>query len=166
MTELRQKIIEALQLRGLSERTQETYVRAVRQLAEHFHKSPDLISEEELRQYFLYLKNVKHYSRSGLTIALCGVKFLFEHTLNRKSLTLDFIHPPREKKLPVVLSPEEVRRILRLVRLQNYRTCLSVIYSCGLRLQEGTRIQVQDIDSSRRMIHVLSLIHISEPTRH
>jgi integrase/recombinase XerD len=154
MTELRQKMIEALQLRGLSERTQETYVRAVRQLAEHFHKSPDLISEEELRQYFLYLKNVKHYSRSGLTIALCGVKFLFEQTLNRKSLTLDFIHPPREKKLPVVLSPEEVRRILRLVRLQNYRTCLSVIYSCGLRLQEGTQIQVQDIDSSRRMIHV------------
>jgi integrase/recombinase XerD len=154
MTQLRQKMIEALQLRGLSERTQETYVRAVRQLAEHFHKSPDLISEEELRQYFLYLKNVKHYSRSGLTIALCGVKFLFEQTLNRKSLTLDFIHPPREKKLPVVLSPEEVRRILRLVRLQNYRTCLSLIYSCGLRLQEGTQIQVQDIDSARRMIHV------------
>ena len=63
MTELRKRMIECLQLRGLSARTQESYVRAVRQLAEHYHKSPELITEEELRQYFLYLKNVKHYSR-------------------------------------------------------------------------------------------------------
>ena len=62
MTELRKRMIECLQLRGLSARTQESYVRAVRQLAEHYHKSPDLISEEELRQYFLFIKNVKHYS--------------------------------------------------------------------------------------------------------
>ena len=77
MTELRKRMIECLQLRGLSERTQESYVRAVRQLAEHYHKSPDLITEEELRQYFLYLKNVKHYSRSTATIAICGIKFFF-----------------------------------------------------------------------------------------
>lgn len=62
MTPLRKRMIEDLQLRGLSERTQEAYVRAVRQLAEHYHKSPDRITEEELRDYFLYLKNVKHYS--------------------------------------------------------------------------------------------------------
>ena len=72
MTELRKRMIECLQLRGLSARTQESYVRAVRQLAEHYHKSPDLITEEELRQYFLYLKNVKHYSRSTATIAILG----------------------------------------------------------------------------------------------
>jgi integrase/recombinase XerD len=65
MTELRKKMIECLQLRGFSERTQEAYTRAVRQLAEHYHKSPDLITEEELRQYFLYIINVKHYSRNG-----------------------------------------------------------------------------------------------------
>jgi len=147
-------MIESLQLRGLSERTQEAYVRAVRQLAEHFRKSPDLISEEELRQYFLHLKNVKKYSRSGITIALCGIKFFFEHTLNRNLPALNFIRPPREKKLPVVLSPEEVRRILRLVRLQSYRTCLSTIYSCGLRLQEGTHLQVPDLDSSRMILHI------------
>src|SRR2546425_495252 len=70
MTELRQRMIESLQLRGMSERTQEMYVRAVRQLAQHYHKSPDLITEEELRQYFLYIKNVKKWSRSGSTIAL------------------------------------------------------------------------------------------------
>ncbi len=154
MSELRQRMIESLQLRGLSEGKQEAYVRAVRQLAEHFHKSPDLISEEELRQYFLFLKNVKKFSRPSTTIALCGIKFFFEQVLNRDISTLNLIRPAREKKLPVILSPDEVRQILRLVRLQSYRTCLSTIYSCGLRLQEGTHLQVPDIDSSRQMIHV------------
>ena len=63
MTDLRKRMIESLQLRGMSGRTQEAYVRAVRQLAQHYHKSPDLVTEEELRQYFLYIKNVKNYSR-------------------------------------------------------------------------------------------------------
>lgn len=154
MTELRKKMIECLQLRGLSDRTQEMYVRAVRQLAEHYHKSPDSITEEELRQYFLYIKNTKKYSRSASTIALCGIKFFFEHTLNRDWTTLRFVRAPREKKLPVILSIEEVRKILGCVRLPRYRVCLATIYSCGLRLQEGTHLQVQDIDSSRILIHV------------
>lgn len=154
MTELRRRMIECLQLRGMSERTQEMYVRAVRQLAEHYHKSPHLITEEELRQYFLYIKNVKRYSRSASTIALCGIKFFFQHTLNRDWSTLSFVRAPREKKLPVILSIEEVRRILGCVRLPRYRVCLSTIYSCGLRLQEGTPLQVRDLDSARMMIHV------------
>jgi integrase/recombinase XerD len=154
MTELRRRMIECLQLRGLSERTQDMYVRAVRQLAEHYRKSPDLISEEELRQYFLYVKNVKQYSRSASTIALCGIKFFFEQTLHRDWTTLRFVRAPREKKLPVILSLEEVRRLLDCVRLPRYRVCLTTIYSCGLRLQEGTHLQVPDIDSSRMLIHV------------
>ena len=154
MTELRRRMIECLQLRGLSERTQEMYVRAVRQLAEPYHQSPPLIPEEELRHYFLYIKNVKKYSRSASTIALCGIKFFFEHTLHRDWTTLSFVRAPREKKLPVILSIEEVRRILGCVRLPRYRVCLSTLYSCGLRLQEGTHLQVRDIDSSRMLIHV------------
>ena len=154
MTELRKRMIECLQLRGFSERTQEAYVRAVRQLAQHYKKSPDLVSEEELRQYFLYIKNVKKYSRPTTTIALCGIKFFIERTLGKQWTTFDLIRPPREKKLPVILSVEEVQRILRQVRLPRYRVCLSTIYSCGLRLQEGTHIQVRDIDSGRAMLHV------------
>ena len=73
MTGLRKRMIECLQLRGMSERTQEAYVRAVRQLADHSHISLDLISEEELRQYFLHIMNVKKYSRNITTIALCGI---------------------------------------------------------------------------------------------
>lgn len=154
MTELRKRMIECLQLRGLSERTQEAYVRAVRQLSEHYHKSPELITEEELRQYFLFIKNVKHYSRNTSTVAICGIKFFFEKTLNRDWATFGLLRAPREKKLPVILSREEVRQILARVRLPRYRVCLSTIYSCGLRLQEGTHLQVADLDSARMMIHV------------
>lgn len=154
MTELRKRMIECLQLRGLSERTQECYVRAVRQLAEHYHKSPDLISEEELRQYFLYLKNVKKWSRPSTTIALCGIKFFFEFTLNKPFTILSLVRPTPEKKLPVILSQEEVRKILSCLRLPRYRVCLTTIYSCGLRLQEGTHLQVADIDSARKMLHI------------
>jgi site-specific recombinase XerD len=154
MTELRKRMIECLQLRGLSERTQEAYTRAVRQLSEHYHKSPDQITEEELRQYFLYLKNVKHYARNTTTIAICGLKFFFERTLEKDWTTFNLVRPAPEKKLPVILSPEEVRQILGCLRLPRYRVCLSTIYSCGLRLQEGTNLRVADIDSARQMIHV------------
>jgi hypothetical protein len=84
-------MIECLQLRGLSERNQESYVRAVRQLAQHYHKSPDLISEEELRQYFLYLKNVKHYARPTTTNAICGIRFFFERTLGKDWTTFNLV---------------------------------------------------------------------------
>jgi site-specific recombinase XerD len=131
MTELRQRMIECLQLRGLSERTQEAYVRAVRQLSEHYHKSPELITEEELRQYFLFIKNVKHYSRNTSTVAICGIKFFFEKTLNRDWATFGLLRAPREKKLSVILSREEVRQILGRIKLPRYRICLSTIYSCG-----------------------------------
>lgn len=154
MSELRQRMIECLQLRGLSARTQESYVRAVRQLAEHYHKSPDLITEAELRQYFLFLKNVKHYSRPTMTIAICGLKFFFERTLAKEWTTFILVRPAPEKKLPVILSREEVRQILNLIRLPRYQVCLATIYSCGLRLQEGTNLRVADIDSGRMMIHV------------
>jgi integrase/recombinase XerD len=154
MTELRKRMIESLQLRGLSERTQEAYVRAVRQLAVHYDKSPDLITEEELRQYFLHIKNVKKYSRASSTIAICGIKFFYEKTLGREFTTLKLVRAPREKKLPVILSVEEVQAILARVRLSRYRVCLWTIYSCGLRLQEGTHVQVRDIDSARMMLHV------------
>ena len=154
MTPLRQRMVEDMQLRGLSEKTQEAYVRAVRQLAEHYGKSPAQISEEELRQYFLYLKNDKQVSPSTFTVALCGIKFLFQHTLRREWPTLDLVRPHKEKKLPVVLSVGEVRSILGRIRLPRYRVCLSTIYTCGLRLREGIHLQVRDIDSDRMVVHV------------
>lgn len=82
-TALRQRMIEDMQLRGLTERTQESYVAAVRGLAEYYGKSPDKINESELRQYFLYLKNEKKAAASTCTQILCGLKFLYQHTLKQ-----------------------------------------------------------------------------------
>jgi site-specific recombinase XerD len=147
-------MIEDLQLRGLAEKTQQAYVRAVRQLAEYYGKSPDGINEVELRQYFLYLKNEKRVSPSGFTIALCGIKFFYQHTLQREWAVLDLVRPAREKKLPLVLSRKEVQQILHCIQRPRYRVCLSTIYACGLRLQEGVHLQVADIDSARMVVHV------------
>ena len=154
MTPLRQRMIEDLQLRGLSERTQEMYVRAVRQLAEHSHTSPARITEEELRDYFFSLKNGKHYSRRASTIALCGSTCFYAHTLQRDWTPLTFVRPPQEHTLPVILSLEDVHTILQRVRLPRSRACLRTISACGLRLQEGTPLQIPDSASARMVVHV------------
>ena len=149
MTPLRQRMLGDLQLRGFSPRTQEAYLRAVRQLAAHFHRPPDQLGEADLREYFLYLTNVKRFARASFTIALCGIKFFYERTLSGEWKVFDLVRPAREKKLPAILSRDEVRRILACVRLPVYRACLTTIYVCGLRLQEGTQVQVADVDSGR-----------------
>ena len=100
MTPLRQRMREDMQLRGLSPTTQRCYVQAVQHFAQHFAKSPDRITEEELRHYFLYLRNEKRVSRSTATVTLCAIKFLFEHTLHRAWPTLEFIRPPRSINCP------------------------------------------------------------------
>ena len=105
MTELRQRFIKDLHLKGYSVRTQEMYVRAVRQLSQHYQKTPDLITDEELRDYFWYHLNVRKWSRTASTISLCGIKFFYEQTLHRDWTTLRFIRPAKEKKLPGVSGP-------------------------------------------------------------
>lgn len=151
---MRRRMIEEMQLRRFSERTVESYVRAVGQLAGYCWKGPEQVTDEELREYFLYLKNQKRLARATTTIALCGIKFFFESTLKRDWTAMNIPRPRAEHKLPVVLSREEVRAILRAVTKPQHRACLSVIYSCGLRLGEGCRLEVRDIDGSRGLIHV------------
>ena len=155
MSALRQKMIEDMQLRGLAVRTQEAYVNAVFQLSRRFKKSPDNIDEEDLREYFLYLKNEKQVAESTFSIALCGIKFFYEQTLKKEWHTLQLVRPDRKKKLPVVFSTDEVKRVLDCVHRWEYQICLNTIYACGLRLLEGTRLRVKDIDSDRKMIHVV-----------
>jgi len=154
MTELRKRMLQDLQLHGYSKRTQELYLRAVRQLAEHFNKPPDQITEEQLRDYFLYVKNVKKWSRTASTIAICGIKFFFEKTLRREWTTFELVRPHREKRLPVILTRDEIRRILKCVRFERNRVCLLTIYSCGLRLLEGCNLKVSNIDSGRMVVHI------------
>jgi site-specific recombinase XerD len=145
---------ENMQLFGFSQRTQETYSYRVEKLIEYFNKPPDKISDEELREYFLYLQNTKKYSRATMTIALCGIKFFYEKTLNKKFEVLNIVRPKRGSKLPVVLSRDEVRKILKNIHVLRHRVCLTLIYSCGLRLKEGVGLKVNQIDSKRMLIHV------------
>ena len=154
MTPLRQRLIDDLRLRGYAERTVEAYVYAVHQLAQHYHTSPDQLTDEQLRQCFLHLLTERRVARSTLTIILCGVRFLYQHTLGRPWPLADVVRPRRPAKLPVVLSREEVWAILDAVRLPVYRVGLTTIYCCGLRLSEGAELQVTHIDGARAMLHI------------
>ena len=154
MTPLRQRMIEDMKLRGLSTNTQRAYVLAVRDLASYYNRSPSQVSDEEMRRYFLYLAEEKKLSRSSCTIALCAIKFLYEYTLKREWTLSEVIRPKRPKQLPVVLSRSEVWQILRCVQRRHYQVCLSTIYACGLRIGEGTTLQVSQIDSARMQLHI------------
>jgi integrase/recombinase XerD len=146
--------LQDLQLRGMARDTQDNYTRAVRKISEHYNKLPDQISEEEIREYFLYLKNVRKYGRSASTLAMCGLKFFYTYTLRRDWPTLTLVRAPHEQKLPVVLSQDEVRRVLSSIRIFRHRACLSTIYACGLRISEATHIGIGDIDSAHMRLHV------------
>jgi integrase/recombinase XerD len=154
MTPLRQQMIEDMQIRGLSKSTQVAYVRSVRQLAEHFDKSPAQITDQELRQYLLYLRNDKHASANTFTVICSAIKFLYHYTLKRTLPTIEWARAPKERKLPIVFSVDEVHRLLACIHKERYRACLSTIYACGLRLREGIRLRVPDIDSARMLVHV------------
>lgn len=154
MKPLRERMIQDLQLRGYSERTVEAYTRAVAQLASYYHASPETLSEEQVRQYLLHLSVERQVARGTFFIAISGIRFFYQHTLGLEWAVLAVVRPKGEKKLPVVLSREEVWRTLDHVRIPVYRVCLTTMYACGLRLTEGIRLQVPDIDSARMMIHV------------
>lgn len=150
MTALRQRMLEDMHLRGLADRTQESYLAAVAQIAQHFNRSPDQLSDEELRQYFLFLRTEKRVAPATFNQSLSAIKFLYAHTLQRPWPLQERVRAALPKKLPVVLSSDEVWHILSFVRQRRYRVCLSVIYTCGLRLLEGVRLQVNQIDSARQ----------------
>ena len=153
-TALRERMLQDLQLAGLSERTQEAHLRAVRKLAAHFRQPPDQLSEAQVREYFLHLKNDRKFSPSALKIAHSGIKFFYTHTVVRDWATLLKLRVPRRKTLPDVLTIEEVRRIIDAVRTPHNKTYLWTVYSLGLRLQEGLALEVGDIDSARMLVHV------------
>ena len=154
MTELRRRMLEDMQLRGLAKNTQQCYMDSVRILAKYYNRPPDQLSEEDIRNFFLYLIKEKRVCESTVGIYLHGIKFFFEKTLKQQWPVLNLIRAQKRKKLPVVLSTEEVRQLLSLIKIPRNRVCLTTIYSCGLRLSEGTHLNVNDIDSKRMVIQV------------
>ena len=144
-----------LKLLPIGPRTEQAYYACVRQLGEHYDKSPDQVSAEEFRQYCIHLKEAKKVARQTSTQAICAFKIFWEKTLGRpwpKEVDLARANP--EFKLPVILSAGEVRRVLGNVPELDHRVCLTTIYSCGRRLGEGLRLQVRDIDSERMLLHI------------
>ena len=123
-------------------------------LVQHCGKSPDQIAEEELQNYFLHRKNVSKWSPNTMRICYCGIKFYYQHVLQRDWHILNILRAQTEHRLPAVLSTEEVRQLLSRVHTPQNYTFLSTVYSCGLRLQEALHLEVSDIDSKRMMIHV------------
>jgi integrase/recombinase XerD len=151
---LRQRLSHDLQLAGLSQRTQDAYLRAVRMLADHFHTPPDQLSEQQVRDYFLHLKNDRHFASASLGIAYSGIKFFYSHTAPRDWPTLSRLRVPREKRLPDVLSTDEVRQLIAAGRTPHNRAYFWTVSSLGLRLGEALHLQVGDSDSARMMVHV------------
>jgi integrase/recombinase XerD len=154
MTTLRHRMLEDLQLRGLAPKTQQCYLEAVKHLAQFYRRAPDQLSEEELRQYFLFLLNEKKVAEGTFRIHLYGIRFFYERTLQRPWPVCNLVRPRHIQKLPVALSLREVRSLLGLVEHPKARMCLQMIYACGLRLTEGTQPQVSDIDAQRMLVRV------------
>jgi site-specific recombinase XerD len=147
-------MIEEMQLRGYAQSTIEGYVHAVAQLARHYSRSPDKLEEDEVRRYLLHLTLDKKIARGSFSVVLGGLRFFYQQALGRDWKSLYVAKPRSEKKLPVVLSRDEVWRTLDAVRIDVYRVCLTTIYACGLRLMEGARLQIPDVDSARGVLHV------------
>src|SRR5215813_8665408 len=154
MTPLRQHMIAALQLSGKGERTQASYVREVRLLAQFYHKSPDRISEQELQRYFLHRKNVDGLAPASMRICYSGIRFFYQHVLQRDWSTLSLIRAQTAHRLPAVLSVEEVRRLLAAATPLHNQVSFTTVSSLGLRLHDALSLQVSDIDGQRLQVHV------------
>lgn len=154
MTELRRRMMADMKLHGLAPGTQKVYLKSVERLARHYHRSPDQLSEQELRDYFTGLVEKKHVLSSTLRTEIFGVKFLFDKTLQRPWPTLRFLRARPSYKLPVVLDREEAQRVIGLLRFPPVRMCATMMYSCGLRISEALGLEVPDIDSARMVVMV------------
>ena len=151
---LRKKMVEDLQLRGYADRTQSSYTRSVRQLENYWHLPAEEISEQQVRDYFLYCKNEASWSAATMRIAYSGIKFFYTVTLPMDWETIKLLKMKRLSTPPTVLGIDEMRLILKTARTPQLKTFLTTVYSCGLRLSEALNLEVSDIDSERMTLRV------------
>lgn len=148
------KMVKMLQLNGKGDSSQKAYARAVRMLVDHYHKDPDLITEEELQNYFLYRRNTSKWAPNTMRICHAGIRFFYENVLRRDWHIFGVLGALHERRLPAIFSVEETYRLLGCVKTLHNYVFLRTVYSCGLRLQEGLCLEIFDIDKDRMMIHV------------
>jgi integrase/recombinase XerD len=154
MTELRRRMLQAMTVRGLARRTQQSYVSAVRRLAKQYGRSPDQFTADEVQSYLARMIEVDGLSWSTCSIAANAFRFLYHVTLGMNAM--DFVVPlPRQpQRLPEVLSGEEVSRLLASVARPKHRLVFETIYACGLRVSEATQLKVRDIDRDRMTVRI------------
>ncbi|MCP4160878.1 MAG: tyrosine-type recombinase/integrase [Deltaproteobacteria bacterium] len=154
MTELRSRMIRDLEINGLSNATQKAYIRHIRDLAKYHRKSPDDLSLEDLYQFQYYIKKEKDYSSSYYNQAVAAMKFLYGFTL-KKDWNINHIpYRKKSKKLPVVISKEEIFELLRVIDSKRDKTIVYLLYSAGLRVSELVNLKVSDLDSKRMVINI------------
>lgn len=154
MTPLRQRMLDDLRVRNYAAKTQTTYIQRVAHFAAYFKRSPEQLGTEEIRTYLVHLADTKRVSWSSFNQSVCALRFLYRVTLGRDDMVPDIPFPRGVKKLPTVLSADEVVRLLRAVRRPKHRVVLITIYAAGLRISEALSLKVSDIDSDRMIIHV------------
>ena len=157
MTALRQKLIDELDLRGFSKNTKDNSVGAIERLARHFKKSPDQITDEELKQYLLFLIRDQKRSASTMSVVTSAFRFFYQHVLHRSTATVQEALPRVRKKTirPRIYSPEEIERLLSVEGLNpKHRALLMTTYAAGLRVSEVCNLKVSDIISARMQIRV------------
>ena len=156
MTHLRQMMLEELERRNYSEGTTRRYLRFVERFAQHFGKSPDKLSPDHLRIYQAYLLKVRKLDPGTVENHVSALRFLFIRTLGRHEFRQFLPYPKTRRKLPKILSQEEVARLIEASNSLFERTLLMVLYGTGMRRSEVARLKIADIDSQRMVIHVVN----------
>ncbi len=144
--------LQHLKLKGLQPKTIEAYARAIRRIGERFDHQIDHLTEQQLADYFTEL--VASHSWSTVKLDLYGLKFYFMHVLRKPWVAPGLIKPPKTQRLPDIVTIEEAKRIFAATRVVSYRVFFFTLYSLGLRLGEGLRLQVGDIDAARARVHI------------
>ena len=154
MTDLRRRMNDDMQVRGMADRTRETYLWAVSGLATFYRRSPDQISDQEIQAYLLHLIRERQRSWSTCNIVVQALRFLYHTTLKRDRMTFSVPSPRRPGTLPAILSRAEVERVIAHAVNLKHRTRLLTTYAAGLRLNEVLHLRVSDLDSARMTIRV------------
>jgi site-specific recombinase XerD len=144
--------LKHLRLKGLQPKTIEAYARAIRRIGAYFKYRIEDLSEPQLTDYFTDL--LDSHSWSAVKLDLYGLKFFYAHVLHRPWVSVDLVKPPKAQRLPEILTVEEAGRLFAATRILSYRVFYFTAYSLGLRLGEGLRLQVGDIDAARWRVHI------------